>query len=478
MLWLCLYLPQLPLEVFTRGCEDGSPLVVHCGSAGRPRVVAANPSARSAGIKSGLALAAARALQPDLRVHPRDQAAERRALEALAAWSGQFTSMVSLVPPNALLLEVAGSLRFFGGLDPLLQKLKTDIGRLGYQARLATAPTPLAATLLARQGEAICITGHGKLVRALSQLPLTVLGLEEEKQARLTAMGLCRLGDVLRLPRDGLARRFGTELLSLLDRALGRLPDPRMPFVAPPRFAGHLLLPAEVENTEALLFGLQRLIRELVGLLRARVAGVRAMTVQLVHGPASLTDVHVGMVTPGRDEKYLLELLKVRLERVHLTAPVREIRLLADAIESHQVPCQDLFPSSAAEAEAEEMLIERLRARLGEDAVRGISPVADHRPEFAWCWSEPGQGGSQSVGAQRPLWLLSTPRVLKAYQGRPCLEHVLTLWPERERIESGWWDGKDIRRDYFVAEDREGIRYWVFRELSERGGWFLHGVFG
>ena len=476
MLWLCLYLPQLPLEVFTRGCEDGSPLVVHCGSVGRPRVVAANPSARSAGINSGLALAAARALQTDLSVHPRDQAAERRALEALAAWSGQFTSMVSLVPPNALLLEVAGSLRFFGGLHPLLAKLKTGIGRLGYQVHLATAPTPLAATLLARQGEAICITGHRQLVRALSQLPLTVLGLEEEKQVRLTAIGLCRLGDVLRLPRDGLARRFGTELLSLLDRALGRLPDPRMPFVAPPRFAGHLLLPAEVKNTEALLFGLQRLIRELVGLLRARVAGVRAMTVQLVHGPASLTEVQVGMVTPGRDERYLLELLKVRLEREHLTAPVREIRLLADAIESHQVPCQDLFPGSAAEAE--DMLIERLRARLGEDAVCGISPVADHRPEFAWCWSEPGQGGIQPLLAQRPLWLLSTPRVLKAYQGRPCLEHVLTLWPERERIESGWWDGKDIRRDYFVAEDREGIRYWVFRELSERGGWFLHGVFG
>ena len=478
MLWLCLYLPELPLEVFTRGSQDASPLVVHCGSAGRPRVVAANLAARSAGIKSGLALAAARALQTDLRVHPRDQAAERRALEALAAWSGQFTSMVSLVRPNALVLEVAGSLRFFGGLNPLLEKLRTAIDRLGYQAQLATAPTPLAATLLARQGEGICISGHGQLVRALSELPLTVLDLEEDKQIRLNGMGLRRLGDVLCLPREGLARRFGTELLSLLDRALGRLPDPRMPFVAPPRFVGHLLLPAEVENTEALLFGLQRLVRELVGLLRARMAGVRVMTLQLVHGPASLTDVQVGMVTPGRDEKYLLELLKVRLERVRLTAPVREIRLLTDAIESHRASCRDLFPGSAAEAEAEGMLIERLRARLGEDAVRGVSPVADHRPEFAWRWSEPGQGGGQLPGAQRPLWLLATPMALKASQGRPCLEQVLTLWPEQERIESGWWDGRDIRRDYFIAEDRQGMRYWIFRELSECGGWFLHGLFG
>lgn len=478
MLWLCIHLSRLPLEIFTRGSEDDNPLVVHCGSAGRPLVIAANASAAVAGIKSGLPLAAARALHAGLRACPRDQAAERRALESVAGWCGQFTSMVSLVSPDVVLLEIGGSLKLFGGLDPLLSELKTGLGQLGYQAQLATAPTPLATEWLARQQGEIFLDGFGKLVRTLSQLPVSALASDTDVQARLTGMGLHQLGDVLRLPRDGLTRRFGADMLLRLDRALGRAPDPRLPFVVPPRFAGHLLLPAEVDNTEALLFGVQRLVKELSGMLRARVAGVRAMSLQLVHDPTSVTSVQVGMVVPGRHERHLLELLKVRLESVQLAAPVHEIRLLTDTLAFCEAPHQDLFADAAVETEAPEVLIERLRARLGDEAVQGIRVYADHRPEFAWRWSVPGQDSIQPIPVRRPLWLLAEPRVLKTHRGRPCLQQELQLWPGRERIESGWWDGRDIRRDYFVAQDQEGMRYWIFHELPEPRRWFLHGVFG
>lgn len=478
MLWLCIHLSRLPLEIFTRGSEDDHPLVIHCGTAGRPRVVAANASAAVAGIKPGLALAAARALHTGLRTHLRDQAAERRALEGMAAWCGQFTSLVSLVSPDVVLLEIGGSLKLFGGLDGLLHRLETGLDQLGYRARFASAPTPLAAEWLARHQGNIFLDGFGKLVRTLSQLAVSALVSDAAVQDRLTDMGLRQLGDVLRLPRDGLARRFGPGMLLRLDRALGRAPDPRMPFVMPPRFTGRLLLPVEVDNTEALLFGVQRLVKELSGMLRARVAGVRAMSLQLVHGPASVTTVQVGMVVPGRYERHLLELLKARLESVQLLAPVHEIRLLTDTLAFCETPHQELFADTAVGIEAPEVLIERLRARLGDEAVQGIKVHADHRPEFAWRCSVPGQDSIQPIPVRRPFWLLAEPRVLKTHKGKPCLREVLQLWPGRERIESGWWDGRDIRRDYFVAQDQGGMRYWIFRELSEPRRWFLHGVFG
>ena len=46
-----------------------------------------------------------------------------------------------------------------------------------------------------------------------------------------------------------------------------------------------------------------------------------------------------------------------------------------------------------------------------------------------------------------------------------------------ERVETGWWRGADVRRDYYAAETAAGERFWVFRDLAS-GEWFLHGVFG
>ena len=45
-----------------------------------------------------------------------------------------------------------------------------------------------------------------------------------------------------------------------------------------------------------------------------------------------------------------------------------------------------------------------------------------------------------------------------------------------ERIETGWWRGQDIHRDYYIVETDAGTRLWIFRR-HEDGRWFLHGSF-
>jgi len=51
----------------------------------------------------------------------------------------------------------------------------------------------------------------------------------------------------------------------------------------------------------------------------------------------------------------------------------------------------------------------------------------------------------------------------------------LSLLSGPERIESGWWDGGEIGRDYFVGSDAQGGELWLYRD---RGGqWFVHGIF-
>jgi protein ImuB len=76
----------------------------------------------------------------------------------------------------------------------------------------------------------------------------------------------------------------------------------------------------------------------------------------------------------------------------------------------------------------------------------------------------------------RPLWLLSEPAALApAWHVAPWI-----LRDGPERIESGWWDGGDVRRDYYVAESPQGGLAWIFRDHrrgTDDGEWFLHGWF-
>lgn len=491
-LWLCVHFPHLALEVFARGDTHERPLVVSIGAGTRECVLACNRAAEAGGVRPGMTVSAAYALIADLQVRARNEPAERKALTRVAAWAGQFTTTVN-VALDDLVLEVGRSRRLFGGLEALLARLRRGTAALGYSARLAVAPTPLAATWLARAGVAAPIT-HGRELRSrLASLPIEVLTLDAETRERLADLGLRRLGDCLRLPRDGLTRRFGPALLRDLDRALGKAPDVRTAYVAPPRFSGRLLLPAPGTDSEALLFAAQRLLHELAGFLEGRAGGVQALLLALHHAAGAPTELRLRLLYPSRDPRYLRELLKVRLETLVLRAPVEEIRLHAGAV--RPLPGQDgaLFPErdplpamtwlarQSWSPGGEHRLIERLRARLGDDAVRGLCLVPEHRPERSHRPCAPGESGSRSsshpVFEHRPLWLLVAPLPLQTVKDRPWWQGELRLQAGPERIESGWWDGQDAARDYFVAENHKGSRFWIFRERRAPRRWFLHGVF-
>ncbi len=481
MLWLALHFPHLSLDLLLRGRTPGmqtGPLAVCTTRDRRQGVHDRNRAAARAGIEPGMELGAALSLTDRLQVHPRDEAAETAALEALAAWAGQFTPTVCLDSPAGLVLEIGGSLTLSGGLKALRIRIARGLRALGYRARGAVAPAPAAARLLARAGHSEAITDHRTLAATLQGLPVTALECSDRVLNALCAMGLRTIGDCLHLPRDGMARRLGPELLQYLDRALGRAPDPRVPYRPPARFCSRLLLPAEITDSGALVFAAHRLVQELSGFLLARDSGVQELTLELVHRRGPATSLPVGMVRPGRDAEHLLGLLREHLDRCELAAPVEAVELHAEHLIPLEETSHDLFARSGDGERNGARLIERLRARLGEDAVRGLHPRADHRPEHAWAYCAPGQVHSKPVPAARPLWLLQEPAPLKISQGLPWLDGRLVLRQGPERIEGGWWEGADVARDYFVAEGPRHERLWIFRELRKPQRWFLHGIFG
>lgn len=473
MLWLGLHFPSLAHEVFTRADVAAIPFAVTEGEGRRQLIASCNDAARRAGIRPGLTLGAAHVLAHDLRMHARDIQAEQQALTQTAAWAAQFTPALTLAP-QAVLLEIEGSQRLFGGLDALLGRVRDEIRALGYHVQIATAPTPLAALWLARADRAAAIDELDDLAAALAPVPVRALDLPNTMQAALDDLGVHRLGDVLRLPRDGLTRRFGPMLVQWLDRALGRAPDPRMPFLLPPRFVGRITLSWETNALETILFAAHRLLHELQGFLRAHDRGVQRLEFSFTHSTSPTTDQALGLVAPARDPKHLLRLLREHLQRLPLRAPVAGITLTA--VELRPWPGQNASLLRERQHSDDARLIEHLQARLGADAVCGIGTAPEHRPERAWRTCTPGESSATMPTSARPAWLLPEPVPLRTRNGTPRLDGVLTLEQGPERIESGWWDGCDVRRDYFLARHERGARYWVYREHgSDR--WFLHGIF-
>jgi len=469
--------------VFSRGTAYPDPCVIAEGRAGQ-FVGLCNDPAAARGIDRGMKLGAARALAANLIVLERHPDTEAQALSAVAAWAGRFSSLVSLSPPDAVLVEIAGSLKLFGSVEAVLCQVRDGIADLGYSASIAVSPRPLASRVLAlacaEQPTTIAILEPEKLMSHLSRLSLVHLELETKAYTTLRGMGVRSIGDCLRLPRDGLAKRFGPGLMTRLDRLTGKLADPQSPYVAPARFKSRIELPAEVESVEALLFALHRLLLELGGFLQARSAGVQQLQLKLLHRE-SQTRVTLSLLAPGRDVLKLDMLMRERMERLVLPAPVLEIELKARRIVPLQQWTTDLF-GVVDEGDDLQSLLERLRARLGDESVQGIYPVPEHRPERAWRYGAPGEASDAATDRERPLWLLPQPIPLQQRAGRPWLHGALSLQPDRERIESGWWDGHDLRRDYFIALDRFQARYWIYRLLDEvdaQNGksWFLHGIF-
>jgi len=479
MLWLSLYLPDLPLDLLGRGTsEPEHPLLIQDGPSQRPVVYACNGAACQAGIMPGMGLGAAHSLSPELRVHVRDPQAETEALEGVAAWAGQFTSRVVLQPPAGLLLEIEGSLTLFGGLAALRARILQGLRELGYTVAPAIAPTPLGSWLLARAGQPQEILEISHLHSVLRKLPITTLERSAHLIQALRGMGVQTVNDCLHLPRDGLARRLGPELVQYLDRALGRIPDPRPAYRAPPRFQRRLVLPAEVDSTEALGFAARRLLLELSGFLRGRGCGIQNLTLDLGHRQRPPSRLTLGLVRPSRDTEHLTRLLRERLEHHALAAPVDELVLRADRLIPLEEDSRNLFRHPESTAQDWPQLVERLQARLGVKAVRGLCPLPDHRPERAWRFCTPGETGTTVTHPRRPVWLLETPKPLPVSEGAPWLDGRLRFESGPERIESGWWDDMDVARDYFIAENPRHERFWVYRERRAPERWFLHGVFG
>ncbi len=459
------------------------------------RVLALSDAAYQAGVRIGLRRGGAIMLAPQSQFQQRSLPLEAEALQAVAMALLQFTPQLAEAEEATLLLDVGASLRLFGGIRALCHKLAHSVRALGFTGTLGCAPTARGAWLLARCNAGRCVT-MASMERRLEHLPVGVLPPARAYLDWMEGIGCMTVGQLRRLPRPGLQRRCGRALLDMLDDAHGARAEMHTWLEAPASFRAKLELFDRVENAEALLCGAHRLLLQLTGWLSARQLAVERIHLLLKHergrtaGPPTV--IEILLAEPTWKDGHLVRLLKERLAKQVLDAPVIGLCLEAPQVQPMAPPSASLFPEPGGSKEDWQRLLELLAARLGADNVLQAAPSADYRPEQANVWRtiqqkiRPADARAQlpaDVGSlPRPTWLLSKPLPLLIRNHRPYYGSALRIRSTGERIEAGWW-GTMQTRDYFMAQGEDHAHYWLFTERDASAKepeprWYLHGFFG
>jgi len=518
--------------------DPDRPFVLIDSGGKAPRLAALNEAAAAAGLVLGESLADARAKTGDLQAHAIDSAADDAALRRLALWATRYTPTAS--PWNAensadgFFLDIEGAAHLFGGEEALLADLSARLEKnFGLPARIAVADTPGAAWALSRFHPARnSILPCGREAEALTPLPVEALRLSPETCATLRRLGFKTVGALLDKPRAPFAARFPAELLSRIDQALGHLEEPLVPVVAPPVYHSLRYLIEPIITQDAVLALARRQMQTLTHVLTRDDVGARALRLSLYRVDGAVETIDVALTLPTRNVSHVSRLLDLKLEAQSALrdagfgfeavglAVTRAEPMPAQQTEFaiHPHPESDTVSAASFEAswrasqddgmERYAALIDTLRQRLGPQSVRWFAPVLSHIPERAETLLTVSASNSANLKATvraepaeekpRPLLLLphAEPTEVMALipDGPPRrfrwrgVTYEVTGAQGPERIASEWWRNHDGHRsieptrDYYLVEDTDGHRFWLYREgLYERetaaARWFVHGLF-
>ena len=455
----------------------------------------ASDRAISQGVRPGMSAAEGRAMCSNLICIDQDSPADRKALAALGRWMMRFTPDVAMGwddadenAPIALFLDLTGCERLFGGIAPIVQQVTQSLKDFLIAAKIAVAPTPGAAW-------AFAFAGNGG---SIATLPITSLRLDETILINLHRLGLHRIGDLQKIPREQLLSRFGSSLLLRLDQLTGDRHEPLTKLLHKMPVAAKMEFDAPIESVEEIGLIFEKLLDEILIELTRRHRGIRQLRMILKPdrgwGRPTITRTVI-LSRPHRHRRTLIYLLNCEMERVdcehgftrfQLDVPLHE--QVADA------QTQMFEPQSAEELMELEHLLQRLRARLGEGAVIHPELVESYLPERAWRESSTCVAAARDIS--RPLTLFRTPVEIRVVSepSDECMgdprqfnfqSHVyhLTQITGPERIAGEWWRGHNHTRDYYDVEDEDGQRFWIFRVTREQSKekisarWFMHGRF-
>ena len=496
--YLSVWMPRFTCDWLDR-CQPGirlKPIAITTKEKGGQVITGCNHAALNTGIRVGMKLADAQALEPRIIAIDDDPARDTKALDSLAEWCERFTPFAAIDVPGGLFLDITGCAHLFGGEHALLARILGSLRRIGYEAYAAIADTPGAAWAVARYAASTekpgIVIPVDQQSEALETLPVAALRIAGETQTVLGRLGLRRIGDLYPMKRAALAKRFGADLLLRFDQALGNVREPICPRQPVRQHAAKELFVEPIATREAIEASTRRLLETLCATLTESARGVRTLELCWWRIDGEVGRTEIGTSSASRIPKHLMRLLDERLDQIDPgfgieALAVHAIRTDIVAISQSAIGQQEHEANLAA-------LVDRLSSRFGRDAAIRFAPAESWVPECAVrkvpAFSEV-KARPWPTDRTRPLRLLSTPEPIEVVAMLPDQPPSLLRWkgePRRivraegpERIESEWWKRGEPSRDYYRVEDQDGRRYWVYRsgsyDTTHLPRWYLHGLF-
>jgi protein ImuB len=513
--FLSLWLPRLAIDRarWVGGVDLSAPLVAVARIDNAQRLVCVDAQAARLGLSVGLSLPDARARFPALIAVEAAPEEEARLIERICDWCSRFTPLVALDGHDGLMLDISGVAHLFEGEAALIEDCRARLASQGITVFIGAAGNPRAAWALARfsrvktTSEPLSDKAFAKLFH---DLPLAALGLNETTIADMARAGLRRIGDIALRPRAPITARFGSVPMARLDALKGLERSPIAPRFRPPDFCAERRFASPIQTIEAIEAQLRKLADDLIVLLERQAKGARRIELALYRVDGVVRRILIGASRPLNEARAIVRLIAERL-----ASPDEDAIDAGYGVDLMRLACLKTEPLAPSEAELERAheaerahafaeLLDRLSARLGARAVTRRELINAHLPEQAEAAAPAMLGQARTreehpetgvVGAPaRPLRLFARPEPIEAMaevpDGPPLrfrwrrVLHDVTAIEGPERIAPPWWRQVGApTRDYFRAEDREGRRFWLYREglwgrETAQTKWFVHGLFG
>ncbi len=435
----------------------------------------------------------------------------RKRQDRLAEICLRYTPHVGLVEDphsDSLFLELTDIQHLIPDERRFVIQLLMDCHREGYfPTKIAVADTPGAAWAMTHFGtgprateiSSAWILPPSESKKWIASLPVEALRIPDLVAEWCHELGLHRIGDLIHFPMAELRKRFGEILVLRLEQLLGSRQEILSPYLPQPQFEEHLWLEYPARSWEHLSPSLSAFLKRLTQQLVSHNVGALGLRVNLLCEDHSAVTLSVSLFRPSIDPHHLSGLIELGFRQKHFSSPIVGINAVVSHVaplESHQAT---LFPDGETDWPSSEWghLLERLSCRLGTARVCYAVLNPDHDPEKAYFWypclshrksHKPRSDGKALVTkGPRPVRLFRAPIPIQVVTAIPSgvpyqihhqgQSHHVVRWWGPERIQTGWWRGESITRDYYRVELQNGVHYWIYRCL-ESGTWFLHGTFG
>jgi len=485
------YLATDRLAKITPELRD-KPFLLYAPERGRMVVRAASPSLVQEGIVPGMVVADVRAILPEIGVFPSEPKAEEKLLNDLAEWCFRFSPTVATDPPDGLILDTSGCTHLWGGELQYLQNITKRLHKGNYTVHAAIADTIGATWAMARYSKQL-IAEPGKQEEVLLELPPAALRLDSSNLQRMEKLGFRQIGQLIKIPRTNLRRRFGDGLLLRLEQALGTEYELLNPVLPTPVYQERLPCLEPIRTAKGIGIALERLLEMLCRRLLNEGKGMRTGILKGYRLDGKTVQISIGTNRASRNVAHLFKLFELKIPELEPALGIELFTLEATLVEDVSETQEALWNIGNNNQTVIAELLDNIAGKVGMQTIRRYLPQEHY-------WPERSVKEANSLNEQpetewrtdrpRPLHLLPEPEPIEVmvvlpdyppmhFRHRGNLIRIAKA-DGPERIEQEWWLKSGPPRDYYQVEDTNGARYWLFRlGLYDKGKpqWFLHGFF-